>query len=316
MPTPMQTKKPYWKKKMGAGNSSGAVIRSFTFRVLAPFILGGFCAGAQPDSSTLDRKKLNTFIIASAAGYTAGIATLNHVWYKDTERQPFRFFNDNAEWKQMDKAGHFFSSFYLSEIPAGVLNRYGVHERKADLIGALSGFFLTLPIEIMDGFSDGYGASAGDLVADAAGPVVYLGQKLAWGEIRLRPKFSFHRTRYAPMRPVLLGDNLLSEIVKDYNGQTYWLSVDVDRFITFPEWLNFAIGYGAHDMVYARDHQNEGGGFNPYRQYYLAVDLDLTAIKTRSPWIKTLLDVLNTVRLPAPAMEFSSNGSKFHPFYF
>lgn len=255
-------------------------------------------------------------MLVSGAGYAAGIATLNHVWYKNTERQSFRFFNDNAEWKQVDKAGHFFASFYLSELPAGMLRRYGMRERKADIIGAASGLLLTLPIEIMDGFSDGYGASIGDVVADAAGPVFYLGQKLAWGEVRIRPKFSFHRTGYAAQRPALLGDNLLSEIVKDYNGQTHWLSVDVDKFVSFPRWLNLAFGYGAQDMIYARDHQNHLHGFKPYRQYYIALDFDLTTIRTRSKWVKTLLYLANAIRLPAPALEFSPKGSKFHPFYF
>lgn len=270
---------------------------------------------AQPDT-TLNRKKVNTFIVASATGYTAGMLALNHVWYKNTERQSFRFFNDNAEWKQLDKAGHFFASFYLSEVPARTLRRYGMNEKKADVIGALTGFAATLPIEILDGFSDGYGASAGDVIADAAGPAFYLTQKLIWEEVRIRPKFSFHRTGYAPLRPSLLGDNLFSEMVKDYNGQTYWLSVDVDRFITFPRWLNFAAGYGAQGMVYARDAQNKQYGYDPYRQYYIAIDIDLSGIRSRSAFVNSLLYLVDCIRLPAPALELSRKGVKFHPLYF
>ena len=118
------------------------------------------------------------------------------------------------------------------------------------------------------------------------------------------------------MRPSLLGDNLLSETVKDYNGQTYWLSVDVDKFVSFPGWLNLAVGYGAQDMVFARDAANEASGFSPYRQYYLALDVDLSGIRTRSRVVRTLLYLVSTIRLPAPAIEFSTRGSKFHPFYF
>ena len=279
-------------------------------------LLSGFRGYGQADSTTVDTKKLNTFIVASGLGYTAVLLTLNHIWYNNNEPQSFRFFNDNAEWKQMDKAGHFFSSFYLSDIPARFLKSCHVEERKANLIGALSGFVLTIPIEVFDGFSDGYGASPGDIVSDAAGPIFFLGQQLAWREIRIHPKFSFHRTEYASRRPELLGDNLPSEIVKDYNGQTYWLSFDVDKFTSFPRWLNIAVGYGAHDMVYARDHQNHAAGFHPSRQYYLAIDFDLSSIKTRSKVVKTLLYVVNTIRLPAPAVSFSSRGSKFYPFYF
>lgn len=285
--------------------------------MLSVLMLNGTAATAQSqDSTTIDKRKLRTFILASAVGYGSGVAALNYVWYKNTDRQSFRFFNDNAEWKQVDKAGHFFASFYLSDLTGRALKASGVMPRKSDVIGALSGFLLTIPIEIMDGFSDGYGASAGDLVADAAGPAFYLGQHLVWDEIRIYPKFSFHRTDLAPLRPALLGDELVSEIVKDYNGQTYWLSFDVDKFTRFPRWLNISLGYGAHEMVYARDHQNEAMHFYPYRQYYLGLDFDLTAIRTRSKVLRTLLYLANAIRLPAPALEFSSNGTKFHPFYF
>ena len=273
-------------------------------------------ANAQKDSSSVDRKKLKTLIISSAVGYTAGLATLNHLWYKNTERQSFRFFNDNAEWKQVDKAGHFFNSFLLSDISSRALQSANVKSTKSDIVGALSGFLLTVPIEIFDGFSDGYGASVGDVVADAAGPVFFLGQKFAWGQVRIHPKLSFQRTGYPRLRPELLGDNLLSEIVKDYNGQTYWLSFDIDKFTPFPRWLNLAVGYGVHDMIYARDAQNHQHGFNPYRQYYVALDIDLTGIQTRSKWVKALLYMVNTVRLPAPAIELSRRQTKFHPFYF
>ncbi len=271
---------------------------------------------AQTDTTAINRKKLNTLIITSSVAYSGGLVMLNHVWYQNTGRQSFRFFNDNTEWKQMDKAGHFFASFYLSEIPAHALRNCNVPDRKADWIGALSGFLLTMPIEIFDGFSDGYGASAGDLVADAAGPALFLGQKLLWREVRIRPKFSFHRTDYAPLRPDLLGDDLLSEVVKDYNGQTQWLSVDMDKFTPFPTWLNFALGFGAEDMIYGRDHENIAAGFDPYRQYYLGIDLDLTSIKTRSKWVKTLLYIASSVRLPAPTLALSRKGAKFHAFYF
>ena len=216
----------------------------------------------------------------------------------------------------MDKAGHFFSSFQLSELPARALKSCNLDDRRSNLYGALTGFLLTVPIEVMDGFSDGYGASVGDAVADAAGPAFFLAQQFGWGETRIVPKLSFHRTRYPRLRPELLGDNLAGEIVKDYNGQTFWLSFDVDKFTVFPRWLNLAVGYGAEDMVYARDHENRTAGYDPWRQYYLAVDLDLTAIRTRSRVVRSLIRIANMVRFPAPALEFSRKRVKFHPLYF
>jgi uncharacterized protein YfiM (DUF2279 family) len=296
-----------------AVNNRDRIAISITFFVAS--CLAALPSTAQNDS-TIDRKKLRAFVAATGAAYVAGIAGLNYVWYKNTERQSFRFFNDNAEWKQLDKAGHFFSSYYLSALPAAALRNCNMRRRKSTLYGAITGFLLTIPIEVMDGFSDGYGASPGDAIADAAGPAAFLAQQFAWGEARIIPKLSFHRTGYAPLNPDLLGDNAISELVKDYNGQTFWLSFDVDKFTRFPAWLNIAVGYGGQEMVNARDEQNKANGFDAHRQYYLAVDLDLTAIRTRSKVARTLLQLASIIRLPAPALEFSRKGSKFHPFYF
>lgn len=270
---------------------------------------------AQPDTSMVNKKRLQSVLIGTTVGYGTGLAVLNHIWYKDSERQSFRFFNDQAEWKQLDKLGHFYTSFYLSYSASRILRWCSVEDRKANLYGALTGFVMTVPIEILDGFSDGYGASAGDIVADAVGPAFFLAQQLHWNEVRIYPKLSFHRTDFPPLRPALLGDDLISEIVKDYNGQTYWLSIDVDKFTAFPKWLNLAIGYGAEEMIFARNSENIAAGYDPHRQYYISIDFDLTAIKTKSRFTKTLIHILNAVKLPAPAIQFSRKGSEFHLFY-
>jgi hypothetical protein len=49
-------------------------------------------------------------------------------------------------------------------------------------------------------------------------------------ERAITPKFSFHLTDYASKRPDVLGSNLPERIIKDYNGQTYWLSVNLHSF--------------------------------------------------------------------------------------
>jgi hypothetical protein len=265
---------------------------------------------------SVNRKRLTTVVVSSAVIVPATYAGLYQVWYKNSPRQSFSFFNDNAEWKQLDKAGHFFSSFYFSYGSSQVLKWANVNPAKADLAGALAGFLILAPIEIFDGYSAEYGASSGDLIADAAGPLFFLGQKKLWNEIRIVPKYSFHRTGFAKLRPNLLGDTFVSESIKDYNGQTQWLSVDMDKFLRFPKWLNLAAGYGAEGMVYAHDAENSLHGYSSYRQYYLSVDFDLTAIKTRSKFLKTVLFLANTIKLPAPAIEFSKKGMEFRAFYF
>jgi len=54
-----------------------------------------------------------------------------------------------------------------------------------------------------------------------------------------------------------------------------------------------------------------------YRSYYLALDLDLDKIKTRSKFLKTTFFVLNFIKFPLPTVEFNSLGeTKFYPFFF
>lgn len=272
--------------------------------------------GQVRDSIEANKSRLKAFAISGAVAYGATLYGLHHVWYKNNERQSFRFFNDNAEWKQVDKLGHFYSAFYFSYGTSRALQWCNVKENKSDLAGALTGFLVLLPIEIFDGFSEAYGASSGDLIANASGASFYLGQKYLWKEIRIHPKFSAHRTSHAQLRPELLGDNTISEIIKNYNGQTYWLSADMDKFVPFPKWLNLSVGYGAQNMIYARDEQNISAGFDPYRQYYLSVDFDFSAIRTRSKVLRTIFFVVNTIKIPAPTLELSKKGPKFHVLYF
>lgn len=271
----------------------------------------------QTDTATVDYKKIKTFVWITGVAYTATLFGLSELWYKESEQQSFTFFNDNAEWKQVDKLGHFYSAFYVSYGTSSILTSYGLQKRKADLWGSAAGFLLLLPIEILDGFSADYGASPGDLLANAFGAGFFLGQTKLWNEIRIQPKFSFQRTPYPNLRDDgVLGTGPFSEIFKDYNGQTYWLSFNMDKFIPFPKWLNLAVGYGATGMVYARDSQNEAAGYQAIRQYYLGLDFDFSHIKTHSKALNTMLFVVGMVRLPAPAIVFSKQGNEFRFFQF
>src|SRR5690606_26751805 len=125
----------------------------------------------------------------------------------------------------------------------------GVPDKKAILYGGLTGIILQTPIEIFDGFQADYGASVGDAIANTVGSAAVVAQELAWREVRIMPKFSFQTTRYAAERPNVLGHTLAEQALKDYNGQTYWLSVNVGDFLKeeskYPKWLSIAVGYGA-----------------------------------------------------------------------
>ncbi len=86
-----------------------------------------------------------------------------------------------------------------------------------------------------------------------------------------------------------------------------------------PSWLNVALGYGAEGMI-SGSNTNDNDVVqeqNPYRQFYLSLDLDLTRIKTNSHVLRTIFDVFNVIKVPFPALEFNDkNGIKFHGIYF
>lgn len=263
--------------------------------------------------------RLKKIILYGGIGYGVTLFTLSQAWYKEQGLENFKFFNDNAEWLQIDKAGHAFTTYNFSRVNYELLKNTRLSDHQAMFWGSAMSTILLLPVEILDGFSPDFGFSYGDIIANAAGSGLFLGQQLAWKEQRIKLKWSFHQTSLAQLRPNLLGSGLAEELLKDYNGQTYWLSFDVHAFAKesrFPKWLNFALGYGAQNMVFARNEQNSAAGFENFRQYYLGIDFDLSHIKTNKKWLKVLLFVGDMIRLPAPAIEFSKNKIKGRLFYY
>lgn len=267
------------------------------------------------------QRRLNTLVISSSVGYTATLTGLHFLWYANSPRNSFHFFDDNAEWKQVDKVGHFYTAYHISRLGVTAFGWTGMPRRKAIWWGGLMGIIFQTPIEILDGFSATYGASWGDLVANTVGSGLLIGQLLLSDEERIHPKFSFHPTSLASLRPNLLGRNLLQQVLKDYNGQTYWFAFDIKPWLRkesrFPAWLCVSIGYGAANMLSANDVSSRLAGFDPYRQYYLSLDVNLTRIPTRSRFLKNVFFLLNTIHIPAPALQWNRiEGFKMHALYF
>ena len=274
-------------------------------------------------SDTFNLKRKNTVLITQTAISVGTIVGLSQIWYKDYPKSRFHFINDNSQWLQMDKVGHVFSAYQLGSLSKNTLQWSGVDSKDQLVYGATFGFIYLSAVEVLDGFSAEWGASTGDIAANATGTVLFISQELIWKEQRIVPKFSFHTTSFASIRPNTLGSTLNEQILKDYNGQTYWLSVNLHSFFKkskIPNWLNVAVGYGAEGMV-----SGKSDFFDPnitfqdkrYRQFYLSLDADLTKIKTKSHFLKTIFSVFNTIKIPAPSVEFTSRGVvNFHCLYF
>jgi hypothetical protein len=274
-------------------------------------------------SDSLNIKRQNTVIISEAVLSSGTLIGLNQLWYADYPKSEFHFINDNSEWLQMDKVGHSFSSYHLGRFGAEMLQWSGASKKNQLIYGAGLGFAFLTAVEVFDGFSAEWGASSGDIIANASGTALYVSQELLWKEQRITPKFSFHTTQYSNQRPEVLGSSLTEQILKDYNGQTYWLSVNLYSFSKdskIPKWLNLALGYGGDGMITGnKENYSQNSTSNPqrFRQFYLSLDADLTKIKTKSHFLKTIFSVLNTVKIPAPTIEIRQfNGIKWHLIYF
>lgn len=286
------------------------------------FLIGVNTSFAQKDSTTSNYKsRQKALYIAVPIHYTSYVIGLNEIWYKKSLRSKFHFFNDNSQWVQMDKIGHLYTSYQFSHVGIKALEWTGVPHKKAIVFGSLAGIIYQTPIEILDGYQKDFGASWGDAIANTLGSGLVLSQYLLWNEIRIQPKFSYHNSKFAKIRPDVLGNKFHERLLKDYNGQTYWLSANINSFLKqgngFPKWLNVAVGYSGNNMVYGRTEENAQNGFGHHRrQYYLSFDLDLSRIETKSKFLKTTFRIFNNIKVPFPSLEFSNGNLKAKAIYF
>ncbi|MBC7872861.1 MAG: DUF2279 domain-containing protein, partial [Ferruginibacter sp.] len=284
---------------------------------------------------TPEQKKKRICIIAGAniVGYTSVMIGLYSAWYKDYPQTGFHSFNDWPEWKQVDKAGHFYSA-YIESLGSMEMWRWtGIDRKKRILIGGMSGAAYQTVIEVLDGFSGGWGWSWADFGANILGSSALVAQEFAWNDQRIHFKFSFHNKNYGDPQldarsDDLFGSTTAQRFIKDYNGQTYWASANLHSFFprsNLPPWLSLSVGYGAEGLFGGTKNTGKDDDGNiifdrpdikRYRQWYLSPDIDFSKIKTNSKVLKFLAPLLNAFKFPAPALEFSKGKLKGHFVYF
>lgn len=298
----------------------------------------------KPD--TLNKARFWTLNGSLAGGYTGVVIALDRVWYAQFPRTTFHTFNDMGEWEDMDKAGHFFTSYMESKLSSQMYQWTGLDQRKSAIAGFAIGTIFQTTLETLDSFSEEWGWSWGDVAFNTGGSLVFLSQELVWKEQRIVLKLSSWRrplndvsimsqngTSYSLVdrRNELYGTNIAEILLKDYNALTIWGSVNIGSFIKnedskFPKWLNVAVGYGAENVYggFGNSWEDEGGNnyalgndYERYRQVFLSLDIDLTKIPVKNKFLKTLFSGINIIKIPAPTLEFNTQGKvKFHPIYF
>ncbi|MFN2394332.1 MAG: DUF2279 domain-containing protein [Bacteroidales bacterium] len=273
-----------------------------------------------------DPQRLNWVTGAHIAGFSGSLLLLNQAWYSNHPRTSFHFHDDLFDWKQMDKGGHILTAYHLSRFSHYSFTWAGLNNRQSALWGNISGNLFLTTIEILDGFSDGWGASWSDMAANLAGSASFCFQQVYWQEQKITWKYSFSKSGLQQYRPDMLGSNLAENMLKDYNGITYWLSFNIHALTgkrkEIPSWFNMAVGYGAHGMLGSRINPGFYDGnilptIKRSRSFYLAPDIDYARIRVNSEILESIFTTMNFIKFPAPAIEYNTvNGFIFHWIFF
>ena len=246
---------------------------------------------------------------------------LYSLWYSKESMSKFHFFNDWNNWSNMDKAGHIYSAYHFSKISSNSFYWAGLNKKNSVLIGSSIGLGFQTIIEIMDGSSSKWGFSISDMSSNIFGTSLYAGQELLFNKQILIPKFSYHNTPYSDLRPEVLGSNQIEKILKDYNGQSYWISFSPKSFInnlSIPDWLCISIGYSIDQRIYGDQNSVifQNHEYISNKEFLFSLDIDFSKIKCKNPIVKTILKQFNYLKIPFPTISYSSNKIGFHPLYF
>lgn len=279
---------------------------------------------AQERADTVNQPRLIGIAAAGTSLYLGGLSFLGFVWYKDHQRVPFHFYNDLRGYRGMDKFGHAYSAYHESKLVFQSLRWAGMGEKKALLWSAPAGFLVQLPIDVFDGMYVGWGFSWWDIAANTLGSTMFAAQQAIFGQQLVLMKFSYSPSGYPKYHPIL-GETPLESFVLDYNGHTYWISANLNSLTgisKIPPWLNLAFGYSANGMI--KEFENptwyQGKPFphlERYSQYLISLDVDLSRIPAHRKGTKAILQALNMLKVPFPAIEFNRiDGVKLWGVYF
>lgn len=281
--------------------------------------------GALPGESGINQGRFIGVVVGTAAFYTVTLLLLRKQWYK--KKMPFHTFNDNREWLQMDKVGHTATAYCMSRGGYELMRWSGVDERASILTGGLLALLFQTTLEVYDGHAEGWGFSKGDMAANVAGTALFMGQQWGAGQQIVSLKYGFRKSIYPPFRPNLLGKTTGQQMLKDYNGQQYWLSVNLASALpvgpNFPRWLNLDVGYsasgmtGGHENPPMTDASGKPVEFRRFRQFFLSPDADLSRINQPNslrplPW-QRFVGTVQFFKIAAPSLEYNAErGLRIH----
>jgi len=314
---------------MNGVNSQGMLntVKQTSITLLTLFIIGLSPTLAQDSLSyqRLDNKK--KLIIGETAAVVGMHTGLYFAWYANYPQSSFHFINDSKEWLQMDKLGHAFSAYSLGVLGKEAGDWAGMSNKESRLNGLLLGTCFQTMIEVFDGFSTQWGASVSDIVANSGGSLLFYLQDKYRNEQLIRLKYNYLPSSFAAYRPNLLGNGIFQEFLKDYNGQSYWLSAPVgwvynkNSKSVFWKGISLSVGYGASGMLGAHSNvwtDSKTGTFHDFshihrtRIWMLSLDFDwVRAFEPKKKSLRFALSALNLIKIPFPTLAYQAHSKSF-----
>ncbi|GAB5416349.1 MAG: DUF2279 domain-containing protein [Crocinitomicaceae bacterium] len=263
-------------------------------------------------------------VSSSIGGVWAGsMIALQTVWYSEGSNGTFQFFDDSRNWLQMDKVGHVYTAYQLNRLTGGLYEWSGVNQTTSTWIGFGVSMGYQTTLEVLDGFSGEWGWSWADFASNTIGSTLYTTQELIWKEQRILPKFSYSPTPFAAIRPQVLGSTFSESLLKDYNGQTYWLSFSPGSFFpnsSIPKWACISFGYSAHEKLVGSESTYydtfSNTTYSEQREFLFSLDIDFSQLPIRRPWLKAIVNQFNYLKIPFPALILRDGSLMAHPLYF
>jgi hypothetical protein len=203
------------------------------------------------------------------------------------------WFGRDTEYLGMDKLGHAYTGYLLSEYFTQRISHSVDDPTGAALTGGLLGMGIQTYVELLDGFSEN-GFSPEDFVADGIGVGFSILRNTVPG---LAAKLDF-RMEYVPS-----GNKGAFEPYSDYSGQKYLLALKLSGFETFEDtplrFVELQAGYYARGFT----EEERSKGKELRREPYVAVGLNLqelldgTAVRDDMP-VLMARRTLEYVQLP------------------
>lgn len=286
--------------------------------------------GQGQDSSSFNPSRFWTGVAGFAAADVVTMVGLNSLWYSGHDRTSFhwhggrRWDDDWNTYVQQDKLGHAIVAYHLARVIGEYGLWSGLSRKQAGVFGGAVSAVFQSQIELFDGFSEEYGASRTDILANIVGGAagaakVAYPERLSWFAL----KYSYHPSPYydddisgaAPLR-------FLGNALKDYDGISYWFVVKPSELEfpgAWPKWLGVSLGYSGSGLAHPVSGLDEfGGPGGPVhrRQVFIAPDLDLTNLREKWPQpFRGIAGFFSFLRLPAPALQLTPEVRWFWVYY-